>query len=909
MTDWSQFDVLDDDAPAAHPSTLVDWSKFKPVGDSASPSGLLGMRMGMSQLGDISKSILAHYTPLGMAPQLVGGLAGGVQAGINAAPDIANAGAAEGGNDISGILTTQSTAPTDTINDITGKVASALAPQTRAGEMAGLPMDWAMGKVNAAAQGAGSYVQEHPEVSKVMSLISGNPVYANDPALLPAMTDVGTQLAPLLALHKAGEAVKGGVNAVRQANSFAGFGDTFSGDLSGFDKPNAVTETLAKNETTTAGQPDPQTQTIQANEKDLMQGVTQAIKQGATQASVPFMVTQKMKADLAAAGHTPEQIAKMTPQDAHDALGVSSERPNPAPPPAPEPVPQAGADGTGVDQPPPAAAAVPAPADVTPEVAGSTPGIQDHAWDVPEKAPTPLAGGVTLDDSGTPKGVVIDPNVPKTVDVEHPQGGTVPVDVHQAIGVHEKEESDLMHPAGPVPLEKVNELAQRMGLNSAEDIPEPVRNKILAGEPLDYSDEKTGFGAHEIATKVENQHVADTYGVDPTKYQSTLTDHLAAAKEKSAGHPDIPADLDTKPFTDEGDEHLLEDSGQKQSANVPDDALTHQRQFALNTKFFDESPLRAGEENAPDTTVNLKDHGFTDNEIKGMADRGMANPDGTMDREQFWNWKDNPKQRPPVESAAVETAAGTKTPVLDETTPETASDKALSARAEEPPTPIGVKNASVTQDRLSRGVEELVSHQGPTRKALFQKAVEDAQTEPSRGQDIAADIVATKRGVKQEDVAALLADRVRISREYKAVSDRFDQATTGTDKADAQARLTQLDEQRELNENASRIAGTEASWALSARQMLSNEDFSLVNQKRLFKMANDGKELDPVTEKKLKAATDKIADLEEKLAQAKEKEAAPRVKKTPDEAMQERIKKQLAKLEGQIKERLASCPV
>ena len=50
-----------------------------------------------------------------------------------------------------------------------------------------------------------------------------------------------------------------------------------------------------------------------------------------TKASVPFMITQAMRRELAARGHTPEQIREMTPAQAHEILAKPAAKPEPAP--------------------------------------------------------------------------------------------------------------------------------------------------------------------------------------------------------------------------------------------------------------------------------------------------------------------------------------------------------------------------------------------------------------------------------------------------------------------------------------------------------------------------------------------------------------------------------------------------
>lgn len=85
--------------------------------------------------------------------------------------------------------------------------------------------------------------------------------------------------------------------------------------------------------------------------------------------------------------------------------------------------------------------------------------------------------------------------------------------------------------------------------------------------------------------------------------------------------------------------HLDEAETAEYAALQHKDAAESVRQGGLNQKFLQES---GGDDTTPDTKVDLKDHGFSDAEIARMADNGMADPkDGTMDREQFWNYSEN----------------------------------------------------------------------------------------------------------------------------------------------------------------------------------------------------------------------------------------------------------------------------
>jgi diguanylate cyclase (GGDEF)-like protein len=135
---------------------------------------------------------------------------------------------------------------------------------------------------------------------------------------------------------------------------------------------------------------------------------------------------------------------------------------------------------------------------------------------VDASASVPLAGGVADEPNGPQ--VVIDKRMPQFVTVPDRNGNPVQIDVHEAVGAHERTEHPIMHEDG-----------------------------------ADYAD------AHDTATKAENAFVEQKYNVDPAKYQAALADHIAKAREEAPKEPaNIPANLDEKPYTDGGDEKLLE---------------------------------------------------------------------------------------------------------------------------------------------------------------------------------------------------------------------------------------------------------------------------------------------------------------------------------------------------------------
>lgn len=204
-----------------------------------------------------------------------------------------------------------------------------------------------------------------------------------------------------------------------------------------------------------------------------------------------------------------------------------------------------------------AAAGADAPS-VAPDTAPEArkPGAPLHAWTpIDDSVSVPYAGGVS-DDGRT---VYLDKRMPASVDV----GGT-PVDARQAVALHERTEWPLMHLTGPMDNAALDDLAQRVGLKSADELPQGVRDDLAAGKSLDYAQ------AHDLATQAENQFVRTTYGVDPGKYQAALTDAIDAARKQAPGSPDVPHDLDAKPYANEGEAPLA-----KGIEPNPDEEATH----------------------------------------------------------------------------------------------------------------------------------------------------------------------------------------------------------------------------------------------------------------------------------------------------------------------------------------------
>lgn len=156
----------------------------------------------------------------------------------------------------------------------------------------------------------------------------------------------------------------------------------------------------------------------------------------------------------------------------------------------------------------------------------------------------PYTGGASTDLKETH----IDKNFPTELPIKNRAGQTLTVPVKDIVAkVHEAEEAPLMHPKQPLTIQQLRDIIGRAGKYATNKIFSPaVRRKIIAGEPLTYPE------AHEIATAIENNHVDNTYNIDPKVYQSAMKPYIKDIADRSEEEPksDIPASLDTKPYDD-----------------------------------------------------------------------------------------------------------------------------------------------------------------------------------------------------------------------------------------------------------------------------------------------------------------------------------------------------------------------
>ncbi len=146
-----------------------------------------------------------------------------------------------------------------------------------------------------------------------------------------------------------------------------------------------------------------------------------------------------------------------------------------------------------------------------------------------------LTGGVSKDG----RTVFISKEVPKELTIDD-----TPVDVHDAIALHERAEWPLMHLDKPMPVEDIARLRTKIG---GARIPKDIYNAMREGTPLTYQQ------AHHIATLAENHYVQTRYDINPEEYQKALAPYIEKAREAAQKEGGAPSELDAKPNRDSGE--------------------------------------------------------------------------------------------------------------------------------------------------------------------------------------------------------------------------------------------------------------------------------------------------------------------------------------------------------------------
>lgn len=212
-----------------------------------------------------------------------------------------------------------------------------------------------------------------------------------------------------------------------------------------------------------------------------------------------------------------------------------------------------------------------------------------------------------------------------------------------------------------------------------------------------------------------------------------------------------------------------------------------------------------------------------------------------------------------------------------------------------------IKISVVEREREERGAPAIEIDMKRTFGDVFDTVKEKVAKGEMNGLTIAAEVVKKPRPLSAEESAALLIDRIRISNQYKKknaeLSDAFNEGNA--EKIEIiQSQLDVLEQEMDLNDEASRKSGYEQGLGLAIRRQVMADDYSLVNQMNRLKAANEGKEVPKEYKEKLEALVKKLEEESKKLEEVESEEVSSQkqkeissikpVKKTTEEVVKEK---------------------
>jgi hypothetical protein len=218
------------------------------------------------------------------------------------------------------------------------------------------------------------------------------------------------------------------------------------------------------------------------------------------------------------------------------------------------------------------------------------------------------------------------------------------------------------------------------------------------------------------------------------------------------------------------------------------------------------------------------------------------------------------------------------------------SDDEVINQAYENYTTTSIKNRVTTRERVERDKKELAAMGKRTYGKVFDNAKEmiaNREIDPRR---LAIEMAQKGRALSAEEGAALMIDRMEISNDYNKTLLALDEAV---DKGDEnlinalESKLSVLEEDMDINDQASRNTGYENGLGLGIRRLLINRDYSMATQMQRLRSITKGKDVPKQFRDKLIKLTNeldeankKLKEFEDKLKEQGVKEEVKKTKKT-----------------------------
>lgn len=187
-----------------------------------------------------------------------------------------------------------------------------------------------------------------------------------------------------------------------------------------------------------------------------------------------------------------------------------------------------------------------------------------------------------------------------------------------------------------------------------------------------------------------------------------------------------------------------------------------------------------------------------------------------------------------------------------------------------PQTATGIKNATVDQERVKRGLPAAIEPMRRSFGQVWDKAMALIDQNPGVQDKLINELRDNPRALTDEEDALLLHRQVDLQNEYGKATRDLAQAHDdgrGEDVEREKQRTQLLSNQLQDLYDIGKKSGTETGRGLNARKMMAMEDFSLAQMEMQKRADNGGRQLTDDERRQLNEAHQKISDLTAKQAE------------------------------------------
>ena len=181
---------------------------------------------------------------------------------------------------------------------------------------------------------------------------------------------------------------------------------------------------------------------------------------------------------------------------------------------------------------------------------------------------------------------------------------------------------------------------------------------------------------------------------------------------------------------------------------------------------------------------------------------------------------------------------------------------------------VGIKKASVTEQREKRGLEPIEGTEPQSQEQWMEAAEAVMKDDPQAGERLTNELLKSPRTPTPIETAVLLRHLTEVSTSHEKLSDELI-AANDSGNAEKQAVLnTAIIEQEYIRnrvEEAAKKSGEEWARAGLARQIMLREDFSFASLERKARVAKGGESLNTEERAEIKAMSTKIENLQARL--------------------------------------------